>query len=213
MDCRLRLGLARTCPKLPRDAPFCFTPSIPATMGPWFPSSDLCPILHPRMTLQTPSQWSRIPYEARVTWLPSPIDFDFVFVISPIASRARWQILNSGCNQVRFRKFWDRNFDRYEFIMKIMVRTVKWFQISRFWENITSQNKLLNVVTVIEPSLQEEKAHWLLSTNLNGNLNFTAIFLLEEPELEFRPWIQPDQEGLAVLASKKALCCINSIGN
>ena len=58
--------------------------------------------------------------------------------------------------------------------MKIMVRTVKWFQISRFWENITSQNKLLNVVAVIESSLQEEKAHWLLSTNLNGNLNFTA---------------------------------------
>jgi hypothetical protein len=44
-------------------------------------------------------------------------------------------------------------------ILKIMVRTVKGFQISRFWESIASLNKLLNIVTVIEPSLQEEKAH------------------------------------------------------
>jgi hypothetical protein len=46
--------------------------------------------------------------------------------------------------------------------MKIMVRTVKWFQISRIqnafrdlwrcWENNSSQNELLNIVPEIGPS-------------------------------------------------------------
>jgi hypothetical protein len=67
--------------------------------------------------------------------------------------------------------------------MKIMVRIEKWLQNAfcdhwRFWEDNSSQNELLNIV--IGPSLQEENAHWLLSTNLDGILNFTANFLLEE---------------------------------
>ena len=38
----------------------------------------------------------------------------------------------------------------------------------------TSQNKLLGIVA-IGSSLQEEKAHWLLSTNHYRNLKFTAM--------------------------------------
>jgi hypothetical protein len=65
--------------------------------------------------------------------------------------------------------------------MKIMVGTVNCskmpnviIMIGDSGKTNTSQNKLLGIVA-IGSSLQEEKAHWLLSTNHYRNLKFTAM--------------------------------------